>query len=46
MIGILFGLAYANGAVQAIVVIGLSLTILWILVVSVMLWRKPELAII
>ena len=45
LVGIL-GLAYANGGVQAIVVIGLSLTILWILVVSVMLWRKPELAII
>ena len=45
LVGIL-GIVYANGAIQAIVGIGLSLTILWILVVSVMLWRKPELAII
>jgi hypothetical protein len=45
LVGIL-GLVYANGAIQTIVGIGLSLTILWILVVSVMLWRKPELAII
>jgi len=45
LVGIL-GLVYANGAIQAIVGIGLSLTILWILVVSVMLWRKPDLAVI
>ena len=37
--------AYTNGAAEAFNVIGSSLTIIWILVISIMLWRKPERAI-
>ena len=36
------GVAYANGAVQALVAIGATLTTLWILVIAVLLWRDPE----
>jgi hypothetical protein len=39
-----FGLGYAKNWLQAVVGVGLTLDSLWILVVSVRLWRKPELA--
>jgi hypothetical protein len=44
LVGIL-AVAYTNGAAEAFNVIGSSLTIIWILVISIMLWRKPERAI-
>jgi len=40
-----FGLAYASDTMQAVTAVGLTLDTLWILVVSIYVWRKPELAI-
>ena len=37
------GLAYANNTIQGFGIV-LALDALWVLVVSVYLWRKPELA--
>ena len=36
------GIAYANGTIQALLAIGATLTTIWILVISVLLWRSPE----
>jgi hypothetical protein len=44
LVGIL-AIAYANNAIQAIGAIGINLTVLWILVLSILLWRDPERAI-
>jgi hypothetical protein len=40
-----FGIAYASNTVQNLTGVALGLDSLWILVVSIHLWRKPELAI-
>jgi hypothetical protein len=40
-----FGVAYASDTVQTLTAVGLTLDSLWILVFSIYLWRKPELAI-
>jgi len=39
------GVSYASNTIQTVTGIGLILDTLWILVVSVYLWRQPELAI-
>jgi hypothetical protein len=44
LVGIL-SMGYANGAIQAIFTVGITLSSVWILILSVMLLRKPERAI-
>ena len=44
LVGIL-AMGYANGAIQGIFTVGITLTTVWILILSVMLLRKPERAI-
>jgi hypothetical protein len=44
LVGIL-AIAYGSNALQGIFAIGISLTLIWILVISVLLWRNPERAI-
>ena len=44
LVGIL-AIAYANGAIMGISFIGINLTVIWILGISIVLWRKPERAI-
>ena len=39
------GIGYANSSIQTVGAVALSLDTLWVLVVSVWLWRKPELAL-
>ena len=40
-----FGVAYASNTIQTVTGVMLTLNTLWILVVSIYLWRQPELAI-
>lgn len=40
-----FGIAYASSTAEALTGVALTLDSLWILAVSIHLWRKPELAI-
>jgi len=44
LVGIL-AIAYTNGAAQAFQGIGITLSLVWILAISVVLWRNPERAI-
>jgi hypothetical protein len=44
LVGIL-AIAYTNGAAQAFFTIGITLTLIWILVISILLMRDPEQAI-